>query len=276
MEGKRTALINVGFVPVRRNPSHKAQMVTEGLLGEEVEVIEKRANWLRIKMIDGYRGWVDAHQVTKSSFEEIARWKKNSRITIIIEVGTILKFPRNDAPSVRVGFIGCTLPLLQERRSWFLVMLPDGTRGWLKKNAAKIYTAAKKKVSGKDIVKTVRRFSGIPYLWGGRSPGGFDCSGLVQRTYELHGIQLPRDVIQQYKLPVPLRKLSEQWHLGDLVFFGEEKPTHVGIYTGRGHIIHARGFVHEQSIKPSDHFFSDELRAGLIGAKTVLQLEKMN
>jgi cell wall-associated NlpC family hydrolase len=106
----------------------------------------------------------------------------------------------------------------------------------------------------------------VPYVWGGKSPKGFDCSGLVQFVFGLHGVRLPRDSDQQYACGVRVRDPAP----GDLLFFGREGVSHVGVALGGRDFLHARGEVRRNSLDPASPLHDAELAALLLGARRVL------
>jgi cell wall-associated NlpC family hydrolase len=108
-----------------------------------------------------------------------------------------------------------------------------------------------------SVAATLRRFLGVPYLWGGRSPKGFDCSGLVQFAYGLHGLALPRDSDQQARCGVP----AEGPEPGDLLFFGHERVTHVAFALSEGDYLHARGAVRCNSLRTESPLYDPDLAA---------------
>src|SRR5262245_28344948 len=119
----------------------------------------------------------------------------------------------------------------------------------------------------------IRDLLGTPYLWGGRTPHGFDCSGLVQQLLAEQGIVLPRDADDQYKKTRARLELT-QLEMGDLLFFGRgtKRMEHVGLSLGGGYFVHARGAVRVNSIDPDNRFYDKALSAQVRGfGRTKLQ-----
>ncbi len=104
-------------------------------------------------------------------------------------------------------------------------------------------------------MRAARMFLGVPYLWGGTTPNGFDCSGLVQRVYGFFGVDLPRDADQQGRSGREVARARP----GDLCFFGRRRITHVGICLGDGAYLHAYGHVRENSLRPADPAYLEEV-----------------
>jgi cell wall-associated NlpC family hydrolase len=116
-----------------------------------------------------------------------------------------------------------------------------------------------------SLLATLEQFYGVPYVWGGKSPKGFDCSGLVQFAFGLHGVSLPRDSDEQNECGVAV----EAPQAGDLLFFGKEKTTHVAIALDATHFIHARGEVRRNAIVEGAPGYDAELRSVWRGTRRV-------
>ena len=206
------AVCVVMAAPVREESAEQAEMVTQILYGESMDVLESGKYWSKIKMhFDGYEGWVDSRQIKPISEEELA----NRKTTIVTEnfQSVIMKQGRTLlSMGSEVEF-----PTVASRRSHDL---------------------------RESIVKTAEELLNIPYLWGGRSFFGVDCSGLVHLVYKINGIKMPRDSYQQGEIGTPLTFVEES-RPGDLAFFEnkEGKIIHVGIMMENQKIIHASGKV---------------------------------
>jgi len=159
--------------------------------------------------------------------------------------------------------------------------LPDGRRGFVRASEVQDYAAWKtSRTAAPDAIeRTARRFMGVPYLWGGTSAKGFDCSGFVKTVLRLNGIEMPRDTDQQALegTPVTLDAGFTQLKKGDLLYFrpagtvsGPERITHVAIYVGNMEFIHASGLVWRNSLDPASPIYSESLLKRLVRARRVL------
>ncbi len=146
--------------------------------------------------------------------------------------------------------------IVEEKHDGYKIILPDGRIGFSHNNFEK----NRKKANREEIMKTANRFLGTPYIWGGKSPYGIDCSGLVQTVFKTNEIELPRDSIKQADFFT--RNIIDRIKIqaGDLLFFGEnDKVNHVAISTGGLNFINARGFVREESIDEKNPQFNRNL-----------------
>jgi cell wall-associated NlpC family hydrolase len=121
------------------------------------------------------------------------------------------------------------------------VRLPNGETGYLQRGDVRLEDAAARRApgTGEEVVATARKFMGAPYLWGGMSPLGVDCSGLMSRAFAANGIDLLRDADIQFSDPRAMAVERADLRPGDMLFFGAKKITHVGLYAGGGRFIHA-------------------------------------
>jgi gamma-D-glutamyl-L-lysine dipeptidyl-peptidase len=223
------AVVNVPAAPVRRKPMHRKEMVNQLLFGESVKVLKTRGDlWVKIRSLhDGYEGWM-----TNTLIEEMDEAAAN----------TMSAFATTDMlSSIGVGDkkmnipVGSSLPFF------------DGGKGKLGKNEFEYGGNYCKRDEQKPDTELLNQLAlpwlNAPYLWGGRTPLGVDCSGFVQVIYKLMGIDLPRDAWQQAQEGKPVKKFKDVLP-GDLVFFdNKEDIVHVGILLGDEKIIHASGKV---------------------------------
>lgn len=221
----------LSLVPVRAEGSDKAELTTQLLFGEHYEVlsVSKDKKWLKIKMyFDQYEGWIDTkqhHSISKDHFDYINR----ADFKISTDVTTSILYNKSPLPILMGSIIPISGSELFKMEEQFAFNGESKSLG-LKRDAEFVKLTAKKYLSS-------------PYQWGGKSPFGIDCSGLVQMVFKINGFRLQRDASQQVKQgkAVPFKEIQS----GDLVFFKnkEEKIVHVGIFIGDDKIIHASGKV---------------------------------
>ncbi len=251
---------------LRAEPRYGSELVTQGLLGMPVRILEKKGGWISIQTPDNYIGWINGavRKMTKSELEEYLQ--KPKVIITAFSTQSVSK-PKNNSFPVSDLVIGNMLLLKGSKGKFYQVGYPDGREGYIRKSDAKEITKWLKgiELTGESIVHTAYRFMGTPYLWGGTSSKGLDCSGFTKTVYFLHGVILARDASQQVNSG---KLIDDQGDFsgalpGDLLFFGskatddnsKEKVVHVGIYIGNNRFIHASDYIHISSLDPSDPLY---------------------
>jgi gamma-D-glutamyl-L-lysine dipeptidyl-peptidase len=227
------AICPLAQVPVRLEPSDRSEMVTQILFGETYNIIEEKGNWLQIRMHhDDYEGWIDRKQSMLVTDDFIQKIKNGSNH--IITDKTAECYCKNDSTFLLVGK-GSHLPLASGNTFHL------GHKTYTSISRSK---SVPKKFSASKVAATALDYLNTPYLWGGRSIMGIDCSGLVQVVYHMCGLDLPRNAAQQSNFGTALDFVDEALP-GDIAFF--DNPTgeiiHVGIIIDNGKIIHASGRV---------------------------------
>ncbi len=232
-------ICSLSIIPCRKEPSSTSEMVTQLLFGETYTVVEDKEDWIQITTnYDHYPCWISAKQHTSLSDTNFKSLQSNTLSSELVQVVN-----QSDNQAIFPVTIGATLPNF---KSGFL-------------NISNINFAFEGQTSDSSVKKTIKEiketaylFLNAPYLWGGRSPFGIDCSGFTQLVYKLNGYKLPRDASQQVEVGVPL-SFVEEAEAGDLAFFDNEEGNivHVGIVLENQQIIHASGCVR---IDKFDHY----------------------
>jgi hypothetical protein len=241
-------ICSLSVVPCRKDPSNTSEMVTQLLFGEHYQVVdpvsalaEQPKNWIRIiTAYDKYECWINKKQHTRIS-EAAFKLLELQHAVLNAE---LLQLIKNKTSGITFPIpIGATLPAYLDR-----VCKIENTSYSFEGNT----TDSNVKRSAKEIIQTAFMFINAPYLWGGKSIFGIDCSGFTQLVYKLSGYKLPRDAYQQAELGHPL-SFVEEAHAGDLAFFDNEegKIVHVGIILENQEIIHASGRVR---VDKFDHY----------------------
>jgi cell wall-associated NlpC family hydrolase len=176
--------------------------------------------------------------------------------------------------------VGNVLGATGQDGAWLAVQLPDGRKGFVSQADATDYQAwrAARAITPDNIEQTARRFRGVPYLWGGTSARGFDCSGFVKTVFRLNGTELQRDTDQQANegVAVPTDNDLAQLRKGDVLFFGPRagvtRITHTGIYLGGKLFIHCSGMVKVNSLDPSSPIYSENLLKRLVKVRRMESL----
>lgn len=248
---RREAVILSAVENMYSGPDASKDVVSQALLGQVVSVVEEKDGFARIETPDRYLGWVPAAALFAYRDPAAPRYARGGAVADVTALMANLyrdpsvttARPKAQAPlGTRLEVdAAATLPAGTEAKRWIAVRLPDGEGAYVQRGDVRIGNGAETTaaVTGADLVATARRFLGAPYLWGGMSFHGVDCSGLVSRVYAAHGIDLLRDADIQFTDPRAQAVERAALRPGDLVFFGAKKITHVGIYAGDGRFISA-------------------------------------
>ncbi|MDA3815919.1 MAG: C40 family peptidase [Prolixibacteraceae bacterium] len=227
---------DLSSIPVRTEPTEKSEMCTQVLLGEHYEIVEEGKKWCKIKLFhDGYEGWIDTKMVVKISKREY-NFLSNKLHYVTADIFNIIQ--QTDDYRNFLIVAGSTLPRFVKKHSTFKIA---NTQYKLLSNAP---VKPVEKDARTRIINTALSYFNSPYLWGGRTPLGIDCSGLSQIVYKIGGVNIPRDSSQQALLGENFSFVEEALP-GDLAFFDNEEGdiTHVGIIWEKNKIIHSSGKV---------------------------------
>src|SRR3972149_4897249 len=225
-------ICNLSVIPARKEPSDKSEMVTQLLFGELFEILAQKESWICIKThYDNYECWIDIKQ-HQPLHEEIFFALAEAKTGIAQDLIGVIK--NNESGEVFPALAGSSLPNLK------------GNQFRIHPNTFTYEGQCEvpKKTKRVELVETAYLFLNTPYLWGGRSPFGMDCSGFTQIVLKMNGVTLPRDGYQQGGIGTDVGFVEEA-EQGDLAFFDnkEGKITHVGIILSENKIIHASGKV---------------------------------
>ncbi|MFA7034481.1 MAG: C40 family peptidase, partial [Bacteroidales bacterium] len=280
LEDKIYGITNLSVINIRMKPGYDEESGTQTLLGTPLRVLEKRNGWLRIVTPEGYIAWVTSGSVARVTEEEAAEWRNAPKWVVNTHYTLLRAQPAENADVVCDAVWGCIVRKVSEQGKYYKVLLPNGKNAYLLKAHAQDFTEwlDSRKPTPEKIIATAKQFLGFPYMWGGTSIKGMDCSGFTKTTYYLNGIILQRDASQQVAtgVDVDITNGLDNLKMGDLIFFGrkaaetqKERATHVGIYIGEGEFIHCATSVRINSLLPeAENYYEGSTR--LIRARRIL------
>lgn len=222
------AICNLAIIPLRAEPSDRSEIVSQVLYGEHFEIIETQNQWSKIRLqFDEYEGWVDSKQYQIISEKNYTDLSKDA----IILNSDLVEYVTNAANVLLPIPLGASLSFLNHS---------EINTGNFEFEGMRISGVKPKS----NLIATAYMYLNAPYLWGGKTPFGIDCSGFTQMVYKLNGYKLLRDASQQSTQGDALSFIEES-EPGDLAFFDNEEGNiiHVGIIMENNYIIHASGKV---------------------------------
>ena len=239
----RYGISNLSIVPVRSEPRDKSEMCTQILFGEHYTIMEENAKWCQIKLaFDGYEGWIDRKMINEIDEQDFLQLSEIPRI-VTTDVFNIVQ-PMGGYSNFLI-VAGSSLPHFDQVARTFKIgdivyRIQGNSIASVQHNVREV------------IIENALKYFNSPYLWGGRSPFGIDCSGFSQILYKMAGLMIPRDAVQQAMLGDNLTFVEEALP-GDLAFFDNEDGAiiHVGIIWEKNKIIHSSGKVRIDNV---DHF----------------------
>jgi len=277
-------ITTVSVANLRPTPRHSAELVTQAILGTPVKVLKKEANWYLIQTPDSYLGWTAVGGITLCTEKGLSNYNQSERIIFTDLTGTCYSLPDKNSRPVSDIVAGSILETTGLKMGFLEVQFPDGRGGYIPQDQCMLLAEWRElfPAGQETIVKTALKFLGLPYLWGGTSSKGVDCSGFTKTVYFMNGIILQRDASQQalYGELVGNHDNMDKLEPGDLLFFGihetdstAEKVTHVGICIGNGEIIHSSsgaGFVKINSLVPGRDNYNGYLDSIFIRTRRIL------
>lgn len=266
---KNIGIIHVSVGNIRSEARESAEMSTQVLLGTRVQILEKAPTkaWYRIQGPDGYQGWIEGGSMTRmDSTEYLAYSQKGTEIIVQVAHSNVYQQPTSKSEVVSELVQFNRLMSTQKKIGFWEVRLADGTQGYVPlKDAETIqkWKAANTSPTENRMMFAAHQLLGIPYLWGGTSIKGMDCSGFTKMVFLSNGWVIPRDASQQAREGVLVDSLRHWENLqpGDLLFFGEKradgtnKVVHVGMWEGKLAFLHAADKTRRASVDPQSKDF---------------------
>jgi cell wall-associated NlpC family hydrolase len=274
-------IVNLSVADVRTKPEHSAELATQVLLGSRLKILKSSGEWYLVQCEDDYIGWMDNDGVYLMDHEKFDEWNKAKKI--IVTAPFTFSYSERNVNSTAVSDVvqGDLLKFISHEENFVKVEFPDERIAFILNDQVQDYEEwlSTRNQSYEAIKNTAQMMMGIPYVWGGTSIKGLDCSGFTKLVFQLNGVQLPRDASQQVQVGelVDTKNGFDNLMPGDLLFFGskdhatgKEKITHVAIYLGNMEFIHASGRVRINSLDRTKSNFAEGRLRTFIKAKRIL------
>ncbi|GAA4793199.1 C40 family peptidase [Olivibacter ginsenosidimutans] len=282
-------LVTVSVGNIRSQPRNSAEMVTQALLGWPVDLLKQQKGYYLVRTPDGYISWLDAAAVSLKSRAEIREWGQGKRIIFTDDYGHAYEAPDRSAMRVSDLVMGNILNVLEKGQLFSKVVFPDGRVAYVSNEQTEDYDQWKSNthLTAENLFVIAKRMIGVPYLWGGTSIKGVDCSGFTKTAYLMNGVVIPRDASQQVLVGEPIEILTnnkldtakalKNLQAGDLLFFAagkhkspQARVTHVALYMGNGQFIQSAGKVRINSMLPSAPNYDDFQTRTVVAARRYL------
>ncbi|HYH13823.1 MAG TPA: C40 family peptidase [Flavisolibacter sp.] len=282
LQGKHFAAVTISVANLRTQPRHPAELATQALLGTPLKVWKKERGWYLVQTPDQYMAWVDAAAITLLDSAQYQQWKQVSKLVYTEPYGFAYTTPAAGSATVSDLVFGSLLDARGERNGFYEIVFPDQRIAYVPKESARSYSdwVHSRQPTPDNMVATAKRLMGLPYLWGGTSMKGVDCSGFTKTVYLMNGLVLARDASQQVHMGEEV-DTKNGWHNlqpGDLLFFGvpakegqPERVVHVGMWIGgNAEFIHSAGLVHISSLNPQASNYDEGEHKRFLRAKRIV------
>ena len=242
------AIIAPAVAPVHKEPVFSSELISQALMWENVKIQETHENWYQIRMEDGYDGWIHSFYLNYCEPLSVEHtFVTNRAVPVFYETDKLKKI-------ATLLSYGTYVPVAEKNGDFLKIYLPDGNSGYMEPQKQVM------KASRESIIKLAKSLLSVPYLWGGKSSFGYDCSGYVQMVLKTVGIDIQRDTSLQIRTKNLDKIHVDEAKPGDLLFFLENNRTnHVAFLIGEGKIIHCSGQVKIEPIIEGEPGYSKQL-----------------
>lgn len=284
---KKYGVIILSVANLRTKPGHDEEMATQTLLGTQVDILQKDKGEFRVRTPEGYIAWVPTASVAQMDESEIKSWKESPKIIYTNEFGK--SYSEANLKSLRVSDLvyGNILSLLSADKKFYKVKYPDERIAFIPKEEATTFDKwlETRQLTAENVLNSAKSMLGLPYLWGGTSVKGVDCSGFTKTAFYMNGYVIPRDASQQVLAGEKIEILGADGNFdpiialknlkpADLLFFAGGKKsnpnarvTHVAMYIGNGEFIHSAGRVRINSMLKEASNYDDFQTRTVVAAR---------
>lgn len=289
---KPIGVINLSVANLRTKPSHAAELASQVLLGAKVDILQKNGGDYRIRTAEGYIAWVPTSSVVAMTLNEGNNYSNKNKVIFTREYGKATSEANTNSQRISDLVYGDILraetePITVDADHFYQVTYPDGRKGFIHTQDAVPLSEwlATRNPTETAILESAKTMMGLPYLWGGTSIKGVDCSGLTKTAYFMNGLIIPRDASQQVNYGDEIDILDAEGNFdpttalqnlkpADLLFFAAGKSsgakarvTHVALYLGNGEFIHAAGTVRINSMLKEAKNYDDFQTRTVVAAR---------
>lgn len=270
-------IVNVSVANLRTQPKHSGELTTQVLMGMPLKILDRQNHWYLVQSPERYIAWLDAGAFVQTDLRGMSDFYQQPLAMVKPPLTRASDRP-SGGTTVRDLSTGGIVALQESTANTQQIKFPDGRMAYLPNTELEDLTVLIKRSATLYPTVLAQQFYGAPYLWGGTSAKGMDCSGFTKMTYLTNGYVIPRDASQQVHAgrEVPLDESLSQLEKGDFLFFGNlredgsQRITHVGIYLGDGRFVHSgadNGYIKEESLFPDRPDFAAHRRESLLRAK---------
>lgn len=286
-------VINLSVANLRTQPGNASEMATQAMLGTQVDILQKDKGEFRVRTPEGYISWIPSSSVVPMDQSTFDQWRRNEKVIYTQEFGK--SYSKPDVKSMRVSDLvyGNILQLIGKEKGFFKVAYPDKRIAYIPVSEALNFKAwlASRSLTSENVLSSAKTMMGLPYLWGGTSVKGVDCSGFTKTAFYMNGYVIPRDASQQVLAGDKIDILDAEGHFdstkalknlkpADLLFFASGKNsnpnarvTHVAMYIGNGEFIHAAGSVRINSMLKDAANYDDFQTRTVVAARRYIGAE---
>ncbi|MDR0264281.1 MAG: C40 family peptidase [Sphingobacterium sp.] len=289
--GEKTAgVIRLSVANMRTFPDNATELTSQVLLGTQVDLLQKKSGDYRVRTPDGYIAWVPSSSIEAMDKTMLANWRQAEKVIYTAEFGKSYSEANEKSQRVSDLVYGDILQLKGQKGNFYEIAYPDGRLGYIKKSESLTLKnwLDTRQPTADNIIASAKTMLGLPYLWGGTSVKGVDCSGFTKTSFFMNGFVIPRDASQQVLAGEKIDILDQEGHFdpekalknlkpADLLFFAAGKNsnpnarvTHVALYIGNGTFIHAAGLVRINSMLKDASNYDDFQTRTVVAARRYL------
>lgn len=257
--------ITINITDMWEKPRYNSERINQLLFYDLIKILDEKDNFYLVEKYDKYIGWVDKNFVSVCPYKRYQQYMKQKKYVVTAKTLSV-SINQNNILNPHFLYYGTTFVGSKIKDSKIKITLPDNNSAVVSSFGVTLLSR-KQKPTASAVLKEAKRFLGVPYLWGGISSAGFDCSGFTQTILSRFGIEIPRDTKDQIKIGREIQR--DEIRTGDILFFNR----HVGFAIGKNEIIHSSvggGGVRTNSISSQEKEYREDLDESFKTARRIL------